>query len=60
MSSRERGSSDPHLHDRDHGPAPDRDTPCRVCIDGWVYLGIEEVGQERVEAVPCKRCNKRS
>ena len=29
--------------------------PC-ACIDGWVYLGIEEDGVERVEAVRCRRC----
>src|SRR5215203_2592730 len=30
--------------------------PC-ACIDGWVYLGVEEDGIERTEAVPCRRCN---
>jgi len=27
-----------------------------ACVRGWVYLGIEEDGYERVEAVPCRRC----
>jgi len=31
------------------------DGPC-ACVRGWVYLGVEEDGVERVEAVPCRRC----
>ena len=31
------------------------DRPC-ACVRGWVYLGVEEDGVERVEAVPCRRC----
>jgi hypothetical protein len=30
--------------------------PC-ACVGGWVYLGIEEDGVERTEAVRCRRCN---
>ncbi len=31
--------------------------PC-ACIDGWVYLGVvEDDGNERDEAVPCRRCS---
>ena len=29
-----------------------------TCIDGWVYLGVEENGVERTEAVPCRRCRR--
>jgi len=29
--------------------------PC-ACIDGWVYIGVEEDGVEHTEAVPCRRC----
>jgi hypothetical protein len=29
--------------------------PC-ACVEGTVYLGVEEDGVERVEAVPCRRC----
>ena len=32
-----------------------RHRPC-ACVDGTVYLGIEEDGVERVEAVACRRC----
>ena len=36
-------------------PAPD-ETP-HGCYAGWVFLGYEdEDGQERDEAVPCRRC----
>ena len=27
-----------------------------ACNDGWVYLGVEENGIERTEAVSCRRC----
>ena len=33
-----------------------RHRPC-ACVDGWMYLGYEEDGVERTEAVPCRRCN---
>ena len=34
------------------------ETP-HACWDGWVFLGFEdEDGQEREEAVPCKRCRQ--
>ncbi len=29
-----------------------------ACNDGWVTLGVEVDGQERVELVPCKRCQE--
>jgi hypothetical protein len=29
-----------------------------ACVGGWVYLGIEEDGDERTEAVRCRRCNR--
>jgi hypothetical protein len=29
--------------------------PC-ACVDGTVYLGVEDDGVECVEAVPCRRC----
>ena len=39
------------------GPRQRReDRPC-ACVDGTVYLGVEEDGQERTEAVRCRRCN---
>jgi len=31
------------------------DRPC-ACLDGWVYIGVEEDGVERTEAVRCRRC----
>jgi hypothetical protein len=39
-----------------HGTRRGQRPPC-ACINGWVYLTIEEDGTERVEAVPCRRCN---
>jgi hypothetical protein len=36
-------------HDQDHEPP-------HCCIDGWVYLGYEEDGEERIEPVRCLRC----
>jgi hypothetical protein len=30
---------------------------CSRCYGGYVYMGVEEDGQERDEAVPCRRCN---
>ncbi len=29
---------------------------CSACFAGYVSITIEEDGQERVEAVPCRRC----
>jgi hypothetical protein len=51
-----------------HPPTEDRDDtieahyaslerPC-ACIEGWVYLGVEEDGIERTEAVACRRCGR--
>jgi hypothetical protein len=34
-----------------------RHRPC-ACIDGTVYLTVEDDGQERVEAVRCRRCRR--
>ena len=30
---------------------------CPACYGGVVYIGVEEDGQERNEAVPCRRCH---
>jgi hypothetical protein len=29
-----------------------------ACLDGWVYLGVEEDGVEHIEAMPCRRCRR--
>lgn len=45
-------------HGTRRGPRQRReDRPC-ACVGGWVYIGFEEDGQERVEAVPCRRCRE--
>ena len=33
---------------------------CPACYGGVVYIGVEEDGQEREEAVPCRHCQLRS
>jgi hypothetical protein len=30
---------------------------CSLCFGGYVTITVEEDGQERDEAVPCRRCN---
>jgi hypothetical protein len=43
-------------HGSRRGPRQRReDRPC-ACLDGWVYLGVEEDGVERTVAYPCRRC----
>ncbi len=37
--------------------AAGRVRPC-ACIDGTVYIGYEQDGSERVDAVRCRRCNR--
>ncbi len=32
------------------------DEPPCGCWDGWHYLGVEEDGEELVEAIRCRRC----
>jgi hypothetical protein len=55
-------SSAPPVHSsiEDHDDTVETHYSClerlSACIDGWVYLGIEEDGVERTEAVPCRRC----
>ena len=36
----------------------DREDRPHACINGVVYIGYEEGGEEHVEAVPCKRCKQ--
>jgi len=58
-------SSAPHAHPstEDQGQHHDQDHP-HACLNGYVYLGYiatdEETGEvvERVEALPCRRCNR--
>jgi hypothetical protein len=39
-----------------HRPDVHDETP-HACMGGWVFLGFEgEDGEEREEAVPCRRC----
>ncbi len=39
---------------------PDQETP-HGCLGGYVFLGFEaEDGEEREEAVPCRRCRPES
>jgi hypothetical protein len=58
-----RESSVPHAHPstEDHDDTVEAHYAClerpHACIEGWVYLGVEEDGIERTEAVPCRRCN---
>ncbi len=40
-------------------PATD-ETPhgCTLCMSsGFVFFGVEEDGEEKIERVPCRRCN---
>ncbi len=37
----------------------DRRRGCPACFGGYVTITVEEDGQERDEAVPCKRCQPR-
>ena len=47
--SRARDGGEPHRRDRDHG--------CALCMSSrFVFFGVEEDGEEREEAVPCRRC----
>jgi hypothetical protein len=34
---------------------PPEETP-HACMDGWVYLGVEDEDDDVVERVPCRRC----
>jgi hypothetical protein len=38
--------------------AGDKLRGCPACYDGWVYMGfvVDELEDEQIERVPCRRC----
>jgi hypothetical protein len=39
-----------------HYASLERRRPC-ACIDGWVFVGyVDEYGEQREAAYPCRRC----
>jgi hypothetical protein len=57
-SSAIRRTDHPEVAAGDPFVAAGRDLDCRICFGGYVTITVEEDGEERVEAVPCRRCNK--
>jgi hypothetical protein len=53
-------AGDPFVAAAKHRPyaqATDEPHGCALCMDsGFVFFGVEEDGEEKIERVPCRRC----
>jgi hypothetical protein len=57
QSSADRRIDHPEVAASDPFIAAGRDLDCPACFAGYVTITVEEDGEEREEAVPCRRCN---
>jgi hypothetical protein len=63
MSSKSKSSADAHTTTDPATRAGDpfahaaKRRECSLCLGGYLTITLEEDGQERDEAVPCRRCH---